>query len=430
MKKIIDSMQESLMDFCVRSIETRSDPGKEKEMAELVFSEMEKLGYDEVFTDRWGNVCGVVRGNKEGPIIMYNGHMDAVSPGDIESWEGYDPYKATIDIDEMLNPFTAEYEKTKVIHGRGSGDLKCNLASQIYAGGVLAEMKKQGMKFAGTFLLAAVVLEENGEMMGTIKLCEEELKMRNLEPDAMVCCEPSGLKVMLGHRGRMEIRVEISGRSCHGSSPWLGVNAVEKAAAFILRVEEMMASKTDEDEYLGKPGLALTMFDCYPNELCIVPDKVVIVYDRRLIPGETTEDAIAEIRAVADKLSAEDPDFHAVVDVNKNLRTSYTGLSEVIENSKEVWIIEKEHPFVAACARGLENVGEPVNYGYWAFSTDTPMVGTRMNKPVIGYGPGQEYLIHTPSEKVRIDFIERSLNAYVSMFLEAVKLPMENFKAK
>ena len=68
-------------------------------------------------------------------------------------------------------------------------------------------------------------------------------------------------------------------------------------------------------------------------------------------------------------------------------------------------------------------------YDYWAFSTDTPMIGTRMHKPVIGYGPGQEYLIHTPSEKVRIDFIERSLYAYVSMYLKASELPEESFTA-
>ena len=52
-----------------------------------------------------------------------------------------------------------------------------------------------------------------------------------------------------------------------------------------------------------------------------------------------------------------------------------------------------------------------------------------MHKPVIGYGPGQEYLIHTPSEKVRIDFIERSLYAYVSMYLKASELPEESFTA-
>lgn len=422
---IASSLQKDLIDFCRRLIETRSDSGDEEAIAKLIEDELNRLGYDEVFMDRWGNVTGVITGDREGPVIMYNGHMDAVSPGDIESWGGYDPYKAVIDEAEMLNPFTGEYEQAQVIHGRGSGDLKCNLAAQIYAGAVLAEMKKHGMSFAGTFLLTAVVLEENGEMMGTIKLCEEILKEKNLMPDAMICCEPSSLNIMLGHRGRMEIRVEVYGRSCHGSSPWLGVNAVEKSAKLIQRVEEMMAAKTIEDEHLGKPGIALTMFECFPNELCIVPDKAVIVYDRRLVPGETVEGAVAEIQKIADELAAEDPDFRASVSVNRNMRRAFTGLEEEIESSKEVWIIDREHPFVKACSKALEDIGEPVRYGYWAFSTDTPMIGTRLGKPVIGYGPGQEYLIHTPDEKVRTEYIERSLYSYVSMYLEVSELPIE-----
>ena len=428
-KDIAASMQADLLDFCVRAIETRSDSGDEEAAAKLFAAEMEKLGYDEVFTDSWGNVVGIVKGTLPGPTIMYNGHIDAVSPGDFASWGKYHPYTATIDMDDMLNPFTGEMENTKVIHGRGSGDLKCNLCSQVYTGAVLAEMKKRGEDFAGTFLLTAVVLEENGEMMGTIKLCEEALKERNIEPDAMVCCEPSGLKMILGHRGRMEIRVEVYGRSCHGSSPWLGVNAVEKSAKVIDRVGKMMAAKTIEDEYLGKPGIALTMYHCEPNELCIVPDKAVIVYDRRLIPGETVEGAIAEIQAIVDEIAAEDPEFRASVSINSNLRRAYTGREEVIESSKEVWIIDRTHPFIAACAEGLEELGEPLVYDYWAFSTDIPMLASRMHKPVIGYGPGQDYLIYTTEEKVRLDLLERSLYSYIAMYLKVSVLPADSFEA-
>ena len=213
--RLAEEMQPELLDFCRRIIETKSNSGEEKEVAELFAAEMEKLGYDEVFTDGWGNVVGLVKGTLPGPVLMYNGHMDAVDAGDPAQWEGYDPYTAVIDTQLMENPFTGEMEETEVIHGRGAADLKCNLASQVYAGGVLAKMKKNGADFKGTFLLTAVVLEENGEMMGTIKLCEEALPAHGIAPDAMVCCEPSSLKLMLGHRGRMEIRVEVKGRSCH-----------------------------------------------------------------------------------------------------------------------------------------------------------------------------------------------------------------------
>lgn len=427
-KKTTDLMQDDLLKFCGEMIKTPSPSGHEQDIALLLARKMEELGYDEVFTDDWGNVIGIVKGSLPGPTIMYNGHMDAVETGEVDTWEGYDPFGAEIDKVEMENPFTGEMDMTQVIHGRGGADLKCNLASQIFAGGALAKMKEEGVDFSGTFLLAAVVLEENGEMMGTIKLVEGALKDKGIEIDAMVCCEPSSLKLMLGHRGRMEIRVEITGRSCHGSSPWLGINAVEKSAPLIQKVREMMDAKNIEDKYLGKPGITLTMYDCSPNELCIVPNKCVMVFDRRLIPGETVKGAIKEIQDICDDIAVNDPDFHAKVSVNSNLRTAFTGKSEVIESSKEVWIIDREHPFIKACAEGVKEMGEPVVYGYWSFSTDTPLIGTRMKKPVIGYGAGQEYLIHTPQEKVRLDFIARSLPVNVAMFLHAIKLPKEVFK--
>ena len=97
--------------------------------------------------------------------------------------------------------------------------------------------------------------------------------------------------------------------------------------------------------------------------------------------------------------------------------------------SKEVWIIDQSHPFVKACADSLAELNEPVIFGHWAFSTDTPQLGTRMHKPVIGYGPGQEYLIPTPNEKVRLDFIKRSLPAYALMYLNASRLPADAFEA-
>ncbi|MDO4393913.1 MAG: M20/M25/M40 family metallo-hydrolase [Bacillota bacterium] len=426
-KNYADSMYPDMLNFCKRIIQTPSLSGKESEVSKLFVEEMNKLNYDEVFVDAWGNAIGIIKGTKPGPTIMFNGHMDTVDTGDYDTWEGYDPYGAEVDVSTIDNPFTHTEDLTDVIHGRGSGDLKCNLASQVYAGGILAKLKSDGVDFAGIFLLTAVVLEENGEMMGTIKLCNETLPAKDIDVDAMICCEPSSMRVMLGHRGRMEIKVIVYGQSCHGSSPWLGVNAVEKSAELIRAVHQMMSSKEDFHPDLGRPGIALTMYNCEPNELCVVPNKCTIVYDRRLIPGETPEGAIKEIQDIVDKLSAEDPEFKANVTINKNIRTAFTGLSEEIESSKEVWIINKEHPFVAACSDALYELDYPVVYDYWSFSTDTPQLGTRMNKPVIGFGPGQEYLIHTPHEMVRLDFLKNSLSAYANMFIKTSQLPLSSF---
>jgi putative selenium metabolism hydrolase len=424
--EIAEALDAGFMDFCRRLIETPSLSGEEGAAADLVEAEMRRLGYDEVFRDRWGNVVGRVFGGEPGPIIMYNGHMDVVTEGERSEWEGYRPYEALVDVLPMPGP-SGEEELVEVMHGRGASDMKGGLAAQIYAGGVLAEMKRRGARWKGEFLLAAVVLEENGEMMGTIRLSEHTLPSKGIAVDAMICAEPSGLDLKLGHRGRMEILVTVKGRSCHGSSPWLGINAVEKAAKLIVEVERIFAAREEEDPWLGRPGVALTIIGCSPAALCIVPDRCTILYDRRLIPGETTEGALDEIREIIAALHEEDEDFVAQAEINRNERHTYTGLSEEIESSKEVWTIDDGHPFIRACGEGLEDAEQEVRHGYWPFSTDIPQIGSVMKRPCVGYGPGQEAFIHNGKEKVRLDYLRKSLIGFVSIFLRASELPKEAF---
>lgn len=418
-KEIARSLEDSLVEFCRQITSIPSEPGEEGEIAKVYMDKMKELGYHKVFSDPWGNVVGIIEGNEPGPIIMYNGHMDAVPAGDSSLWEDEDPYSGAVKRCLMFDKHMDKEEETEAILGRGIADLKGGAASQMYCGAVLAQLIKEGYPVKGTFLLTQVVLEENGEALGTIKLLEN-FKDEGIDPDAMVCCEPSSLKLILGHRGRCELKVEVGGVSCHGSSPWLGVNAVVKAAKLIPRVEKKVWNNGRADEDLGQSGIALTMFDIEPNELCIVPNKCTIVYDRRLVPGETVEDAVEEIQEVIDEIKKEDPEFEATVSINKNLRRSYTGEECVIESKKEVWKIDKDHSFVKACEEGLSSMGLDVEIGYWPFSTDCPAMND-LGKPVIGYSGLQEYYIHTTFERARIDYILESLRGNIGIYLEVSK---------
>jgi putative selenium metabolism hydrolase len=429
MRDIIQKYEEPMIDFCQRIIQVPSLSGDEGEVAKLYAAEMETLGYDEVFTDKWGNVTGLIRGTEDGPTLMFNGHMDVVSPGCLNSWNNINPYGGLRESSTMWDMLLSKEEEVEVIHGRGSSDMKGGCAAQIYAGGVIAEMKSKGYPIKGNFLLAAVVMEENGEAMGTIKLIEETLPARGISIDGMICAEPSSMKLAIGHRGRMEIKVTVYGESCHGSSPWLGVNAAEQAAKFILRAKEKMEEHPKKDHKLGKAGMALTMMDVQPNELCIVPDRCTLVYDRRLVPSETIDSVLQEMKDIAAELSQEDKDFRAEIEINRNSRKSYTGLEEEIESKKAPWIIAENHPFVQASALGLERSGIKPEFIYWPFSTDIPPVGTGLNKPAIGFSAGQEICIHTPWERIRVNELKQSLLANVLMYEEISKLPKESFVA-
>ena len=84
--------------FGQKLVQTPSISGSEGTLADFDLAEMQKLGYDEVFRDAHGNVVGLVKGTEPGPTIMYNSHMDHVSPGDVANWQGYDPYGGQIDV--------------------------------------------------------------------------------------------------------------------------------------------------------------------------------------------------------------------------------------------------------------------------------------------------------------------------------------------
>lgn len=427
-RQLAAELKPGMIDLAQRAIRCPSLTGEEAAVSEIFLTELRRLGYDEAFRDDWGNIVGIVHGTEDGPTIMYNGHMDHVDVGDPSEWGGYAPYSGTIDVDEMQNEARDALEKTEVIHGRAAADTKCGIACQIYSGAILARLKQEGYGFRGHYMVSAVVMEEPAEQIGMIGLYEQTLPARGLTVDGVVSCEATGLKLYLGHRGRVELNVEVSGVTSHGSAPWLGINAVNKATRLIDAVERRYQESCLADKMLGKSSIALTIISCKPGAMCIVPDRCNITYDRRLVPAETPEDAVREIQEIIDRISAEDPDFRATVQVAAVPRTTYTGKTVTIPNIKEGWRIEETHPFVAAAAQGLRNADEPVSYSYWDFGTDLAMICGRHHVAALGYSPMQEYYCHRPVDKCRIDFMERALVGNIGIFQELVKLKKTDFQ--
>jgi putative selenium metabolism hydrolase len=426
-KEIAKELNTDMIDFAQRLIRCPSLSGEEKAVADIYLAEMEKLGYDEIFKDEWGNVVGIVKGTEAGPTIMYNAHLDHVDTGDYSEWEGYDPYGAEIDEAEVVDQDGVNTELARVIHGRAASDTKGGGACQVYAGGILARAKKTGHEIKGDFMFTAVVLEEPAEQLGMIKLIEETLPKRGLDFDGVVSCEATSLKLYLGHRGRVELQVTISGMTSHGSAPWLGINAVNKATKFIDEVEDYITKNYSTDDELGRSSIALTIINCTPGALCIVPDRCNITYDRRFVPGETAESCIREIQDIIDKLSAEDKEFRAEVKISAVPRISYTGETATLPNIKEAWKISKDNPFVRAAATALEETGEAVKYGHWDFGTDLSVVCGKYKKPAVGYSPMQEIYCHRPIDKIRIDYMEKALVGNVLIFLKLTEVPAEEF---
>ena len=303
------------VEFARRLVRCPSLGGNEKDVADLLLSEMKSIGYDQVFRDDWGNVVGIINGSQPGPTIVYNGHMDHVPPGELSLWGGYDPYGADVDVVEVDNRSATNKERAEVIHGRGVADLKGALACVIYGGKLLLQLRSQGLSLKGRYVVTAVCLEEPGDQVGTIQLIDDTFKKLQFDYDAAVSCEASSLDIALGHRGRVEPVVGVYGKISHGSAPWLEINAVYKASKFIDKVANELPKSFPTDPDLGKSSIALTIIKASPGELCIVPERCDMNFDRRFVPGETPESCIQELQNIIDDLSKEDPEFKAEVKI-------------------------------------------------------------------------------------------------------------------
>ena len=376
--------------FLQQLVQKPSISGQEQEVASLISREMERLAYDEVFTDDMGNVTGIIKGSGQGENIMFNGHMDHVDPGRLEEWE-YDPYGGII----------AE----GYLYGRGTSDMKGGIASQVYAAALI---KKHGLAHRGDIIVTGVVQEEPAECVGMAHLCDVTFVQRGIKVDFMVSGEPSGLRLMLGHRGRVELEVTTVGRTSHGSAPWLGINAVYKMLPVLSKVQALNATLPNH-ESLGKSTISLTSISCSPGRLSIIPDLCTVCLDRRFTTDETAEQALAQIETILKEIGEEDASFQGSVRIREIEEESYTGMKTLAQKVMPVWLTPKDQSKVVRVHAALSNLGYKTEYGYWNFGTDGSHTAAILGIPTIGYGPGEENVAHTPKERISLDYLAQSV---------------------
>ena len=136
-EEIAKDLEKSLVDFCSKITSIPSEPGQEEEVAKLYMEKMRQLGYHKVFSDSWGNVVGIIGGNEPGPMIMYNGHMDAVPAGDPSLWEDQDPYSGAIKVCPMFDKLSnRENSSGKPFFGTPAFNLMrpCSMSAAVSAG--------------------------------------------------------------------------------------------------------------------------------------------------------------------------------------------------------------------------------------------------------------------------------------------------------
>jgi putative selenium metabolism hydrolase len=373
--------EKELIAFARKLLRIPSPSGKEKEIAKAVAAEMRSSGFDRVKTDDLLNVTGVLKGERPRFRLMLNGHLDHAEPGSMK-----DPYSGKI----------MEWEGRKVIWGRGACDMKGAVAAMVFAGKAI---KDSGVKLKSSVILTAVSLEEAGRGEGIKRL----LKKEKIRADMAISGEATNLQINLGHRGKLEFDVLAKGKTTHGSTPGLGINAIFQMKKFIEKLEG--AYDLPRDPFFGPCTVTAIDISASPGRLTpIVPDRCNLVVDRRYLPSESADSVKRELEALIAKVKAEDPRFEAEVTLAKDFPPYYCRPEEEV-----VGLLQGARRKV---------MGEEGKFGAWRFGVDGSFI-SHAGIPCAGFGPGNEDLAHTPVDYIPIDDLVLAAKVYAQAILDA-----------
>jgi putative selenium metabolism hydrolase len=401
----IQALRNDVISFTQELIRIPSLTGEEGEVAQLILEKLGEISVDEAFIDGIGNVVGVLKGDSNGPNIMLNGHLDIVPAGRVENWHGYDP-------------FGGEIDKDGNIHGRGAADIKGGVSVQLFTMKLLKSLVDRGINLPGNVIFSQVVHEESAEMLGMEYLFRETLPEKGINIDVVLLCEPTGLKVILGQRGKVELVITTSGRTAHSSVPHKGVNALQKMLPVLDRIFNEMGTNLQKHPDLGQGSVTVTNLICRPGAQSMTPDECEISVDYRYLPGQSLENIIADFNQMFKEIRLDDPAFEAEIHVRTFLERSYTGYQKEVQRHHPLWIIERNHVFVQKTLQALQRVSQDPEVGYWEFGTDGGMSAGILGIPTIGYSGAEECYAHTSEEQVNIDMLMQSLEGYFAIVCE------------
>ena len=407
-KALARKYRPDMVSFLRKMISYPSESCQEKEVVICVKDEMQRVGFDKVEIDGLGNVIGWMGGGDR--IIAIDSHIDTVGIGNIENWT-HDPYMG--------------YEDDEVVYGRGSSDQEGGMASAVYGAKI---MKELGLIPEGfRLMVVGSVQEEDCDGMCWQYIVERD----GVKPEFVISTEPTDGGIYRGQRGRMEIRVDVSGVSCHGSAPERGSNAIYKMADIVRDIRALNNNGCDEStqirglvkmldprfnpehyedaRFLGRGTCTVSQIFFTSPSRCAVADSCAVSVDRRMTAGETWEYCLDEIRDLpAVKRYGDD----VKVSMYMYDRPSWTGEVYETEAYFPTWVNKESDAHVRALVDahvalfGERRIGpasqkelrdRPLT-DKWTFSTNGVAIQGRYGIPCVGFGPGAESQAHAPNE--------------------------------
>ncbi len=319
-----------------------------------------------------------------GRTVALNAHGDVVPPG--EGWS-HDPYGAEI-VDGAM-------------YGRATAVSKSDFSTFTFA---VRALEAVARPTKGTIELHFTYDEEFGGLLGPGWLLEQGLT----KPDLMIAAGFS-YEVVTAHNGCLQMEVTVHGKMAHAAVPHTGVDALQGATAIMnaLYAENVKYQQvTSKVAGIKHPYLNIGRIEGGTNTN-VIPGKVVLKIDRRMIPEENPAEVEASIHAVIAK---------AVQDFNQ--QRDYQGQDAVRTDIRRILLANAMTPLPgnALLVDAIQKHGEAV-FGERPAAVGTPLytdvrLYVERGIPGVIYGAGPRTVLESHAkradERVQLEDLRRA----------------------
>ena len=321
----------------------------------------------------------------EGPTIALNAHGDVVPPG--EGWS-HDPYGGTVEAGKL--------------YGRAAAVSKCDFSTYAFAVRALESLQAP---LRGGVELHFTYDEEFGGELGPAWLLKQGLT----KPDFLIAAGFS-YQVITAHNGCLQLEVTVHGTMAHAAIPDSGVDALQGAVAILNALyaqNQRYREVRSKVEGITHPYLNVGLIEGGTNTN-VVPGKVVLKLDRRMIPEEDPAQVEADVRRVIAEAASTRPGIR--IDIRRMLLA-------------DAWRPhERNAPLVQALQRQASEVfGEPIPALGTPLYTDVRLYGAA-GVPAAIYGAGprtvRESNAKRADEHVELEDLRRATKVIARTLLD------------
>ncbi|MGO0061368.1 M20 family metallopeptidase [Brevibacillus fluminis] len=358
--------------------------GNEEKVALFVVDYLKEMGltvhYEEVVPGR-PNVIAIYDSGKPGKTLLFEGHTDVVTEGDLDSWS-YDPFGGTIENGR--------------IYGRGACDTKNNLAAAICA---VKAIQRSELPFTGKIILC-IPCDEESMMIGI-----KDFIRRGWADgvDGAIICEPEENQICITQKGAMRAILRVYGKMAHGAMPLTGINPNTRMARAIVALDELERQEKERlgcHPMLGYPSITPTILQAPVKgdaQINVVPDQCMTTLDIRTVPGQDHAVLRQQMEDILVALSKDDEHFRAELEIIEERPWTETDIND---------------PIVRAVAESYKAItGKDPVYNGVPGATD----GTFLHLagvPIVTTGAGDRHVPHHADEYVDIAELVETTKLY------------------